>query len=334
LLLIVTESAAKNEISARKFLPPQLRNELKITEICFNPIASKFIETCLKRIYNKYRLNSTQIKQLAQSCQGDIRTALNSVRWSSKSLETFNQRDSGLSMFHGIGKILNAKRCLDADTDRSKLPSHFGDDLARLPLIEEVPEKVVEICELDSQQFLDFLHENAIDFYLDVEAAANSLEFISLGDRMNDWMFDSGADYAASLACRGYLFANPRVAKAWRPIRKSQFDWQLCKRRIEELILAFLPTFWELQSTKLLTELFPYASILTTFKARNVEQATLIEEFGTFRTAYKSRTGRFSSATNCAEMINDDEDANAGENSCSQFNVNNEVIIDEYVDTD
>ena len=136
-------------------------------------------------------------------------------------------------MFHGIGKILNAKRYLDAGTDRSKLPSHFGDNLTRLPLIEELPEKVVEICELNSQQFLDFLHENAIDFYLDIEAAANSLEFISLGDRMNNWMFDSGADYATSSACRGYLFANPRVAKAWRPIRKSQFDWQLCKRRIE-----------------------------------------------------------------------------------------------------
>lgn len=217
---------------ARKLLPPNLRSELNITEISFNVVASSFIEPFLKRLI-KNRLSQMQVKKMAQSCQGDIRTALNRIRWNLWSLDKAEQRDTGLSLFHGIGKILNAKRLQNADTDRKDLPLFFSDNFARHLLVEQLPEKVVEMCELDSTQFVNFLHENAIDFYRDIEAAANALEFISLGDRVNEWTFNAGADYAVSLACRGYIFSSPCVVKAWRPIRKPQFDFQSRRHKNE-----------------------------------------------------------------------------------------------------
>ena len=152
-------------------------------------------------------------------------------------------RDAGLTMFHSLGKILHQKRL------PRPLPSFLvegggsralsdvgapGDDDLRGPLAF-VPEDVVAQAALGENQLLDFLNENYLTFFSDIDEAADAADALSISENFaSSWHSvdtdherhgrqrrgaASGGKYAVSISTRGLLYANKHpLHPKWAPL--------------------------------------------------------------------------------------------------------------------
>lgn len=218
-----------------KLLPKTIQTELEIKTITFKEITETSLHKILSKLCN-YQLTKDQIQKIIDCSSGDIRSAINnmhlkymhlfddkpnSLQTKSKKLKKlenkiesdvdFGGRDTSLTLIHGIGKILYAKRIDSTNEEHEnlfKMPEHLSSN-ERKPLIENA-ENITEKLIVSSDVLNGWLHENYLDFVDNIECAEKCIDWL----RETDFMF-SGQDltnksicdsYQSSLATRGLMF--------------------------------------------------------------------------------------------------------------------------------
>uniref|UniRef100_A0A0X3PVF6 Cell cycle checkpoint protein RAD17 n=2 Tax=Schistocephalus solidus TaxID=70667 RepID=A0A0X3PVF6_SCHSO len=210
LVFVLTKSHSTSSCSTCDFdsttlnrlFPPSLKEELQIAHVDFNPVAASIMTKALTRVANlasaefQFPAPPRQfIQRLAASSAGDLRLALNNLQFlmtrgvtkngnfafisSSPSLDS-HERDSGLQLFHALGKILYAKRCDDSPCpEKSFLPKHLHH--WKRPPLSFIPEVVLNQCSLSGDDVIAWLHEN-FPLFFDLEAMVMITQNLTFAD--------------------------------------------------------------------------------------------------------------------------------------------------------
>ncbi|KAM7541857.1 hypothetical protein Aperf_G00000005847 [Anoplocephala perfoliata] len=245
-----------------RLFPPSIVQELGLCRIEFNPIAPTIMTRAINRIVNIVSENTkmpvpskSYIQLLAASSSGDIRLAMNNLQFALVSANgkfstmehSVFEKDTGLAVFHALGKILHSKRLSGSATDgNSFLPSRLQ-AYKRAPLSFN-PESVLDQSGLSGDDVVAWLHENYLSFHTNSDSDAfDALALIStriswadahLSGGMN-WRLGltpaadrnsgicmAGSHYAAMVAARSISFQSPKHAKGasnrFRPLKAPQ----------------------------------------------------------------------------------------------------------------
>jgi len=170
------------------------------------------------------------------------------------------ERDSMLTLFHAVGKVLHCKRDSVMSSSDELLPEHMSNLRRRSLLVD--PEDVANKVHLSSEQFAAFLHQNFIDFHTEIDDVASTASYLSDCETLTtNWSTKHLLQsYAVSVAARGCLFSMPNgpTAVGWKPLHKPQtFD---IIRKVNQQTASSQDLFanYHLPSVILHTELLPY----------------------------------------------------------------------------
>ncbi|XP_012519949.1 PREDICTED: cell cycle checkpoint protein RAD17 [Propithecus coquereli] len=169
--------------------------------------------------------DKTSLELLCQGCSGDIRSAINSLQFSSskgennfwprkkgvslkseaalskskrskkpdrvfehQEVQAIGGKDVSLFLFRALGKILYCKRASLTELDSPQLPSHLSEYERDTLLVQ--PEEVVEMSHVPGELFNLYLHQNYIDFFMDIDDLVRASEFLSFADILSgDWNY-------------------------------------------------------------------------------------------------------------------------------------------------
>ncbi|KAM9253938.1 cell cycle checkpoint protein RAD17 isoform 1-T1 [Dugong dugon] len=279
--------------------------------------------------------DKASLESLCQGCSGDIRSAINSLQFSfskgeknlwprkkgvsslksnvalSKSkqrkkpdrvfenqeIQAVGGKDVSLFLFRALGKILYCKRASLTELDSHRLPSHLSEYERDTLLIQ--PEEVVEMSHMPGELFNLYLHQNYVDFFMEIDDLVRASEFLSFADILSgDWNTRSLLrEYSTSISTRGVIHSNKARGFAhcqgggssFRPLHKPQ--WFLINKKYRENCLAAKALFSDfcLPSLCLQTQLLPYL-VLLTIPMRNQAQISFIQDIG--RLPLKRHFGR------------------------------------------
>jgi len=169
-------------------------------------------------------------------------------------------RDSMLTLFHAVGKVLHCKRDTMTSPGDDLLPEHMSDLRRRLLLVD--PEDIADKVHLTREQFVAFLHQNFIDFHTNIDDVVSTASYLSDCETLTtNWAIKPLLQsYAVSVASRGCLFSMPNgpTTVGWKPLHKPQLlD---VSRQINQQTTSTQDLFASdhLSSVILHTELFPY----------------------------------------------------------------------------
>ncbi|KAI9009987.1 Rad17 cell cycle checkpoint protein-domain-containing protein [Phycomyces nitens] len=217
-------------ISLRDIVPEDIANGPYYREIKLNGVTKKNISTLLRKIRDteikrfedrKQRptrthtmdqvpcLSLADIDTIAESSQGDIRFAINTLQFNFFSLESSskhrNKKDSQdkgdrievPSLFHSLGKVLYRKRDSTGNLETSPKV-----------LIETLPENL--------DKFLSHLHENTPYFCDDISQLNTAIQCFGEGDvlaSMGDWRDTAQLMYQAISTIGGIMNIPPSKKK-------------------------------------------------------------------------------------------------------------------------
>lgn len=230
-LVFIVSDSLSGDSSSRFLFPREIQEELGISSISFNPVAPTTMMKVLTRISTletekscgrMCALDQEVLETLCSGSSGDIRSAINSLQFSSlpdtslgkglwrmrkdrplgKAISKVNQRkkkskqtkeqegeqaiggkDASLFLFRALGKILHCKR-----------GNHEGAECAPgLGLPSHLshhhretllvdPEVVVERSHMSGEFFNLYLHQNYLDFFSEVEDVERASEYLSDAD--------------------------------------------------------------------------------------------------------------------------------------------------------
>lgn len=158
---LTTSPAQSNELNPARVLTQDLRKELNILEITFNPLATSYMLKQIERIAQAENLAFTDANatnEICQSSDGDLRHAINilelaTVKSSKLSVsssasakkrklnakaskenlneptsELIQKKDANFSIFRGLGKVLHRKNDSENEANlavESNLPKHL-----------------------------------------------------------------------------------------------------------------------------------------------------------------------------------------------------------------
>uniref|UniRef100_A0A671FZU2 Cell cycle checkpoint protein RAD17 n=1 Tax=Rhinolophus ferrumequinum TaxID=59479 RepID=A0A671FZU2_RHIFE len=281
-LIFIISDSLSGDSNQRLLFPKEIQEECAISNISFNPVAPTIMMKFLNRIVtieaNKNGGNitvpdKTSLELLCQGCSGDIRSAINSLQFSSS---------KGASL---------------TELDSPRLPSHLSQYERDTLLVQ--PEEVVEMSHMPGELFNLYLHQNYIDFFMEVDDLVRASEFLSFADILSgDWNTRSLLrEYSTSVATRGVMHSNRARGFAhsqgggssFRPLHKPQ--WFLINKKYRENCLAAKSLFSDfcLPALCLQTQLLPYLALLT-IPMRNQAQISFIQDIG--RLPLKRHFGR------------------------------------------
>ncbi|KAL5107972.1 Cell cycle checkpoint protein RAD17 [Taenia crassiceps] len=198
-----------------RLFPECIKQEFGINVIEFNPVAPLIMSKALSRIAelvsNEMGIPTPPksfLQRLAASSSGDIRLAINNLQFAlmakPRSGKKFRldsglcERDSGLPVFHALGKILYAKRLNDpTPCSESFLPPHLQ-SWKRAPLSFN-PESVLDHSGLAGDDVVAWLHENYLAFH-DTPESFGALEWISSQVGWADAYLSGGMNWRLGLA--------------------------------------------------------------------------------------------------------------------------------------
>ncbi|XP_027624478.1 cell cycle checkpoint protein RAD17 isoform X3 [Tupaia chinensis] len=278
--------------------------------------------------------DKTSLELLCHGCSGDIRSAINSLQflsskgennlWPRKKgmsvksdavlskpkrrkkpdrifendeIQAIGGKDVSLFLFRALGKILYCKRASLTEVDSPRLPSHLSEYERDTLLVH--PEEVVEMSHMPGELFNLYLHQNYVDFFMEVDDLVRASEFLSFADILSgDWNTRSSLrEYSTSVATRGIMHSNKARGFAhcqgggssFRPLHKPQ--WFLINNKYRENCLAAKALFadFSLPALCLQTQLLPYLALLT-IPMRNQAQISFIQDIG--RLPLKRHFGR------------------------------------------
>ncbi|XP_007941552.2 cell cycle checkpoint protein RAD17 [Orycteropus afer afer] len=271
-LIFIISDSLSGDSNQRFLFPKEIQEECSISNISFNPVAPTIMMKFLNRIMtteaNKYGgkiivPDKASLELLCQGCSGDIRSAINNLQFS------FSK---GASL---------------TELDSPRLPSHLS-EYERDTLVIQ-PEEVVEMSHMPGELFNLYLHQNYIDFFVEIDDVVRASEFLSFADILSgDWNTRSYVrEYSTSIATRGVIHSNKARGFAhcqgggssFRPLHKPQ--WFLISKKYRENCLAAKALFSDfcLPALCLQTQLLPYLAMLT-IPMRNQAQISFIQDIG------------------------------------------------------
>lgn len=241
LQIACTESQVRDEKRSKvtsttgelnKDLVLQLR-EAGATHISVPALTPTAISKALGKLMADLRLpfNATVIKEVAEKCGGDMRSALESLQMfgrkkatrevaikpapksksgtttTTRGKETFGEfaRESGLNFFHGLAKFLYNKREVPSTPEFEACQAHLPKEFRRPPLGNNV-EQVISSTGLEGSEVVGFLHENYTDF----------IDEPGIKDAMMSLAYFSESDILLSGWSQGEtVFANDEVSSPW-----------------------------------------------------------------------------------------------------------------------
>jgi len=268
-------------------LPPS------INHISFNSVATTLMVKVLKKIAKSegYNLSSEQAKQIASEGNGDIRASIFSLQFflekvpclsksssskKSKSSAALLQKDSSISIFRSVGKILYCKR--------QESPGIPGSPSSSDPLVME-PEGVLEQCCLTGSTFSSYLHHNYLPLFAknDICDATNAADCFSTADLMASSSVTVDPSHGASrmldfyqgvICSRGLIDSNSlrkthaackKAGGSFNPLHKPAWT-AVSKERADNYIVA-QSLFWRFRQapSELISSTLPYLLRLNTF---------------------------------------------------------------------
>ncbi|CAN9512681.1 unnamed protein product [Ophioblennius macclurei] len=321
-LVFIVSDCVTGDSSSRSLFSREIQEELDISSISFNPVAPTTMMKVLTRISTLEAGQSrgkvcisdpAALEKLCSGSSGDIRSAINSLQFSSLSdwfpekdlwrlkrhrpvkatrrkashhtreqveEQAIGGKDSTLFLFRALGKILHCKRGNPEGREPSSLPSHLSCH-HREALLED-PESVVERSHMSGEFFNLYLHQNYLDFFSQLEDVDRASEYLSDADMlMADWKSRNMMEgYSSSVATRGLLHSNShQVMVGFRPLHKP--SWLIVSKKHQENCLAAQSLFRNfcLSPIRLQTELLPYLAKLSN-PMRNQAQVTFIQDVG------------------------------------------------------
>ncbi|CAH6787589.1 Rad17 [Phodopus roborovskii] len=342
-LVFIMSDSVSGDNNQWLLFPKKIQEECSIANISFNPVAPTIMMKFLNRIMtieaskNGGRVvvpDKTSLELLCQGCSGDIRSAINSLQFSSskgennlwskkkrmssksdaerskskprkkhnsalenQEIQAIGGKDVSLFLFRALGKILYSKRAPLTELDSPRLPAHLSEHERDTLLVQ--PEEIVEMSHMPGDFFNLYLHQNYIDFFVEVDDLVRASEFLSFADVLGgDWNTRSLLrGYSTSVATRGVMHSNKARGFAhcqgggagFRPLHKPQ--WFLIHKKYRENCLAAKALFFDfcLPALCLQTQLLPYLALLT-IPMRNKAQISFIQDIG--RLPLKRNFGR------------------------------------------
>ncbi|XP_050016417.1 cell cycle checkpoint protein RAD17 [Alexandromys fortis] len=316
-LVFIISDSVSGDNNQRLLFPKKIQEECSISNISFNPVAPTIMMKFLNRIMtieaskNGGRVvvpDKSSLELLCQGCSGDIRSAINSLQFSSskgenslwskkkrtslksdaavskskqrkkynsalenQEIQAIGGKDVSLFLFRALGKILYSKRAPLTESDSPRLPAHLSEHERDTLLVQ--PEEIVEMSHMPGDFFNLYLHQNYIDFFVEVDDLVRASEFLSFADVLSgDWNTRSLLrEYSTSVATRGVMHSNKSRGFAhcqgggssFRPLHKPQ--WFLIHKKYRENCLAAKALFFDfcLPALCLQTQLLPYLALLT-----------------------------------------------------------------------
>ncbi|XP_025939578.1 cell cycle checkpoint protein RAD17 isoform X2 [Apteryx rowi] len=295
-LIFIISDNFSGDSNQRLLFPKEILEELCISNISFKPVAPTNMMRVLNRIATieatmnrekNYAPDRTSLESICRGCSGDIRSAINSLQFSSvkdcslednfrsskkgsstlkcetvvsktrkkkksdtlenQEIQAIGGKDASIFLFHALGKIIYCKREPLSESEFPQLPSHLSEYHRDTLLIQPESRPVME-------------------------------------------------KYSASVATRGVIHSNTTRAFAqcqggmgFRPLHKPQ--WFFINKKYQENCLAAKSLFssFSLPPECLQTELLPYLAMLTN-PMRNQAQIAFIQDVG--RLPLKRHFGR------------------------------------------
>ncbi|NXC92094.1 RAD17 protein, partial [Cercotrichas coryphoeus] len=257
-LVFIISDNFSGDSNQRSLFPPEIVEELCIFSISFKPIAPTNMMKVLNRIAaaeasmnrENYALDRASLELLCRGCSGDIRSAINSLQFSSMKArrdkcECFFQRqlfivqESTWYLSCGLGDISGMKVMNDAnlgdwvvflinklkpvqsfsgeavsEAECPQLPAHLSQHHRDALLIQ--PEDIVEKSHMSGGMFNLYLHQNYVDFFSDVDDVVRASEYLSTADVLcSNWSARLVMEsYSVSVATRGVIHSNTSRAFA------------------------------------------------------------------------------------------------------------------------
>ncbi|XP_023800611.1 cell cycle checkpoint protein RAD17 isoform X1 [Cyanistes caeruleus] len=261
-LVFIISDNFSGDSSQRSLFPAEIVEELCINSISFKPVAPTNMMKVLNRIAaaeasmnreKNYALDRTSLELLCRGCSGDIRSAINSLQFSSmkdcslekefwskkkksstikceevskvrkkskcdtsedQEIQAIGGKDASIFLFHALGKIIYCKREAVSEAECPQLPAHLSKHRRDTLLIQ--PEDIVEKSHMSGSMFNLYLHQNYVDFFSDIDDVVRASEYLSTADVLcSNWSTRLVMEsYSASVATRGVIHSNTSRAFA------------------------------------------------------------------------------------------------------------------------
>ncbi|CAF1456164.1 unnamed protein product [Rotaria magnacalcarata] len=247
-------------------------DELKIEQISFNPIAPTYMKKALELIIHQASLLKLKppsrdcITDIIQTANGDLRLAINTLQFSSNnklkvSIGKLNSKDTCLSLFQGLGRILYKKDSEENSTDEEK----------------NQPENFIEQCHISAPTFIGFLFENYIDFYSSIDDAATLCDHFSITEHiLNEWESRSQLlSVSSSIACRAVRLCNSvPMSRSFRPLRKPQESDVRTRVQKNQTLLSTNKLYYGCSREEYFCTVLPYQAFLLKISRSATTNAT------------------------------------------------------------
>uniref|UniRef100_A0A2K6UDF7 Cell cycle checkpoint protein RAD17 n=1 Tax=Saimiri boliviensis boliviensis TaxID=39432 RepID=A0A2K6UDF7_SAIBB len=294
-LIFIISDSLSGDNNQRLLFPKEIEEECSISNISFNPVAPTIMMKFLNRIVTieANKENNLRPRKKGMSLKSDAVLSKSKRRkkpdrvFENQEVQAIGGKDVSLFLFRALGKILYCKRTSLTELDSSRLPSHLSEYERDTLLVE--PEEVVEMSHMPGDLFNLYLHQNYMDFFMEIDDIVRASEFLSFADILSgDWNTRSLLrEYSTSVATRGVIHSNKARGYAhcqgggssFRPLHKPQ--WFLISKKYRENCLAAKALFPDfcLPALCLQTQLLPYLALLT-IPMRNQAQISFIQDIG------------------------------------------------------
>ncbi|NXA32045.1 RAD17 protein, partial [Eudromia elegans] len=262
-LIFIISDNFSGDSNQRLLFPKEILEELCISNISFKPVAPTNVMRVLNRIATieatmnrekNYAPDKTSLESICRGCSGDIRSAINSLQFSSmkdcsldcsfwskkkdtstlkceagmskarkrsksdtlenEEIQAIGGKDASIFLFHALGKIIYCKREPLSESEFPQLPSHLSEFHRDTLLIQ--PEEVVEKSHMSGSMFNLYLHQNYVEFFANIDDVVRASDYLSTADVLcSNWNSRPVMEkYSASVATRGVIYSNTARAFA------------------------------------------------------------------------------------------------------------------------
>jgi len=232
LVLILSTVESTWHLNPHRIFPGQALIQLWMENIQFNSCAVTFLMKAMKRVVSngKIRCTGMDLKKIAESANGDIRTAMQNLRLCTGGGSRvdpsllFDSFDS-IDFFHLIGKVLYSKRSpsipvceeqlrsLDSRHSREEQLGSLASRHSRFrPKSDSDPNAIIDLTHTSGNKLAEFLHENEPEFSGTIHRLFAVEEDLSFFDGMSgDWRVSQhpiADEYCSQIAVRSIMFNN------------------------------------------------------------------------------------------------------------------------------
>ncbi|KAM3655252.1 cell cycle checkpoint protein RAD17 [Ammospiza maritima maritima] len=243
-LVFIISDNFSGDSNQRSLFPAEIVEELCICNISFKPIAPTNVMKVLNRIAaaeasmnrENYTLDRTSLELLCRGCSGDIRSAINSLQFSStkdcsleKEFWSKKKKSSTIKCDEtGVSKVRKKSKC---DTSEDQEIQAIGGKDASIFLFHALgkiiyckreavseaecpqlpahlsgqrrdtlliqPEEIVEKSHMSGSMFNLYLHQNYVDFFSDIDDVVRASDYLSTADVLC-------SNWSARLVMEGY----------------------------------------------------------------------------------------------------------------------------------